>query len=51
MKQKKKRNKRTFKVAVGMKDPPEPPNTISNFASLSTIVGVIDDNGRFPGPT
>jgi hypothetical protein len=37
-------------VAVGMMDPPEPPIAISNLESLSIIVGVMEDNGLFPGP-
>jgi hypothetical protein len=39
----------TFKVAVGMSEPPEPPKTISRRPSLSIIAGVIDDNGLFLG--
>lgn len=40
----------TFKVAVGIIEPPEPPIAISNFVSFSIIIGVIDDKGLFPGP-
>lgn len=39
----------TFKVAVGIKDPPEPPTANSNLPSLSTMTGVMDDKGRLPG--
>lgn len=40
---------RTFKVAVAIWEPPDPPSAMSNLPSLSTIVGVIEDKGRLPG--
>lgn len=39
----------TFKVAVGIKDPPDPPTANSNLPSLSIMTGVMDDKGRLPG--
>lgn len=40
---------RTFIVAVGIIEPPEPPIAISKFVSLSIIVGVVDDSGLLNG--
>lgn len=40
----------TLRVAVGIMDPPEPPIAISNRASFSMMVGVMDDKGLLRGP-
>ena len=36
-------------VPVMILEPPEPPTTMYKSSSFRTIVGVIEDNGRFPG--
>ena len=40
----------TCSTAVMMRLPPGEPVTRNGLPSLSTIVGVIDDSGRLPGP-
>ena len=40
----------TCSTAVMMRLPPGEPVTRNGLPSLSTMVGVIDDSGRLPGP-
>lgn len=41
----------TFKVIVGIIEPPDPPIAISKAESISMIVGVVDDKGLLYGST